>query len=316
MRGKLVTLFGGGGFVGRYVVEALLDAGARVRVAVREPGSALFLKPLGNLGQIQLVRANILHEESVRAAVSGADAVVNLVGIFGSAKAMQTVNSDAAAMVAQAARAANVQSFIHFSALGAADDSASAYGRSKAAGEAGVLQAFPTATIIRPSIIFGREDKFINRFANTIRMMPIVPVIGGDTQFQPVYAGDVAKAATAALEQGVFQGSVLELGGPEAVSMLDLNHWIADAIGRKRGFVEVPDAVAGVLAAATGWLPGAPITSDQFKMLANDNVVTGLDGLVALGIPATPLDAVAHDWLNIYRKHGRFAQEEAQRAVI
>ncbi len=164
--------------------------------------------------------------------------------------------------------------------------------------------AFPSAVILRPSIVFGREDQFINRFAGMIRALPVIPVIGADTKFQPVFVGDVAKAVAKALLHQ--DGSTLELGGPEIFSMMELNRWIAKAIGRDPIFVEVPDIAAKMLAKGTGWLPGAPITDDQYKMLGNDNVVTGTDGLAAYGIVPTPLDTIAADWLNIYRRHGRF----------
>lgn len=310
MQGRLVTIFGGGGFVGRYVAQALLASGARVRIAVRDTHNAQYLKPLGNLGAVQLVTANVLHKASVARAVAGADAVVNLVGIFGNAMAMDAVNNGGARNVAEAAAAASVGALVHLSAIGADSDSASDYGRSKAAGEIAVGTAFPDAVILRPSIIFGREDQFINRFANLIRMAPVVPVIGGKTKFQPVYVGDVAKAVVAAIGSNA-NGETLELGGPEALSMLELNQWIAKAIGRERGFVEIPDVAAAIIAK----LPLAPISSDQFKMLASDNVVSGTDGLAALGIAPTPIDAVAHDWLHIYRKHGRFGTKETSGAT-
>ncbi|MGB5076417.1 MAG: complex I NDUFA9 subunit family protein [Sphingorhabdus sp.] len=301
MQGKLVTIFGGSGFLGRYVAEALLAEGARIRVAVRNPGSALFIKPLGNLGQVQLLATDIRKPESVARAVQDADAVVNLVGSF---QDMEEIQNTGAANVATAAAAAGANALVHISAIGADIKSDAVYARSKGAGEVAVRQAFPNATILRPSIVFGREDQFINRFAGLIRILPIVPVIGADTKFQPVFVGDVAKAVAAAL--GTRTGETLELGGPDILSMLELNRWIAKAIGRDRLFVEVPDLAAKILAQTTGWLPGAPITSDQVKMLAHDNVVSGQDGLATLGIVPTPLDAVAHDWLNIYRKHGRF----------
>lgn len=301
MQGKLVTIFGGSGFLGRYTAQALLNHGARIRVVCRNPESANYIKPLGNLGQVQLMRADIRKSASVARAVAGADAVVNLVGSFDNMDAIQNVG---AAHVAQAAAAAGVAALVHISAIGADAQSPAEYGRSKAAGEAAVLAAFPNAAILRPSIVFGREDQFINRFAALIRMLPIVPVIGSATRFQPVFVGDVAKAISAALETQAH--GVFELGGPSTYSMLELNRWIANAIGRDAWFVEVPDAAAKLLAQTTGWLPGAPITTDQFKMLASDNVVKGTDGLAAFGVTPTPLETIAGDWLNIYRKHGRF----------
>jgi NADH dehydrogenase len=301
MQGKLITVFGGGGFLGRYVAQALLGQGARLRIAGRNANSANHIKPLGNLGQVQLMEADIRKPASVQRAVLDADAVVNLVGSFADMDAVQNMG---AGIVAQAAADAGVGALVHISAIGADAHSDAEYGQSKAGGEAAVHAAFPAAVILRPSIVFGREDQFINRFAGLIRMLPVVPVIGAATKFQPVFAGDVAKAVAAAL---VHQdGRVLELGGPEIFSMMELNRWIAKAIGRDPLFVEVPDIAAKMLAKGTGWMPGAPITDDQFKMLGHDNVVTGTDGLAAYGIVPTPLDVIAADWLNIYRKHGRF----------
>jgi NADH dehydrogenase len=301
MQGKLITVFGGGGFLGRYVAQALLGQGARLRIAGRNANSANHIKPLGNLGQVQLMEADIRKPASVQRAVMDADAVVNLVGSFADMDAVQNIG---AGIVAQAAADAGVGALVHISAIGADAQSDAEYGQSKAGGEAAVHAAFPAAVILRPSIVFGREDQFINRFAGLIRMLPVVPVIGAATKFQPVFAGDVAKAVAAAL---VHQdGRVLELGGPEIFSMMELNRWIAKAIGRDPLFVEVPDIAAKMLAKGTGWMPGAPITDDQFKMLGRDNVVTGTDGLAAYGIVPTPLDIIAADWLNIYRKHGRF----------
>ena len=302
LNGKLVTVFGGGGFVGRYVVQALCAAGARVRVAVRDTRGAVIVKPLGNLGQVSLCACDITKPGTVANALAGADMAVNLVGSFDNLDAIQRVG---AANVAQAAAKAGVSALVHMSAIGADADSAAEYGRSKAGGEAAVRAAFPSATILRPSIIFGREDAFINRFAGLIRMLPVVPVIGAETKFQPVFVGDVARAVVAAL-QGPG-GQTFELGGPQVFSMLQLNQWIAKATGHNKLFVPVPDAAAKLLS----FIPGGPISGDQLKMLGSDNVVSGADGLAALGITATPLDAVAHDWMTLYRKHGRFGDAAA-----
>ncbi len=306
MQGRLVTIFGGGGFLGRYVAQAVLAQGARVRIACRNPAGAMHIKPLGNLGHVQLITADVRKPGSVARAVADADAVVNLVGSFDNMDAVQHIG---AGNVARAAVAAGVGALVHISAIGADAQSEAEYGRSKAAGESAVHAAFPSATILRPSIIFGREDQFINRFAGLIRMLPVVPVIGADTKFQPVFVGDVAKAVATAL--GDEGGDTFELGGPEVLTMLELNRWIAKAIGRDPVFAPVPDFAAELLAKTTGWLPGAPITMDQFKMLGSDNVVSGKDGLAAFGIVPTPLDTVAEDWLDIYRKHGRFGQASA-----
>ena len=301
MQGKLITIFGGGGFLGRYVAQTLLGQGARVRVACRNANSAIHIKPLGNLGQVQLMEADVRKPASVARAVMDADAVVNLVGSFTDMNAVQNIG---AGVVAKAAADAGVTALVHISAIGADAHSNAEYGQSKAGGEAAVHAAFPSAVILRPSIVFGREDQFINRFAGLIRMLPVVPVIGAATRFQPVFVGDVAKAVAAALAHQ--DGRVLELGGPEIFSMMELNRWIAKAIGRAPVFVEVPGIAAKMLAKGTGWMPGAPITEDQYKMLGSDNVVTGTDGLAAYGIVPTPIDVIAADWLDIYRKHGRF----------
>ena len=307
MQGKLITIFGGGGFLGRYVAQTLLGQGARVRVACRNANSAIHIKPLGNLGQVQLMEADVRKPASVARAVMDADAVVNLVGSFADMNAVQNIG---AGIVARAAAEAGVKALVHISAIGADAHSNAEYGQSKAGGEEAVHAAFPSAVILRPSIVFGREDQFITRFAGLIRMLPVVPVIGAAARFQPVFVGDVAKAVAAALAHQ--DGRVLELGGPEIFSMMELNRWIAKAIGRAPVFVEVPDIAAKMLAKGTGWMPGAPITEDQYKMLGSDNVVTGTDGLAAYGIVPTPIDLIAADWLDIYRKHGRFGSSPRQ----
>lgn len=303
--GQLITVLGGGGFVGRYVVQQLLARGARVRIAQREPRKALFLKPLGGLGQTQFVAADVRDAASIARAVQGSDAVINLAGSFDDMKAVQ---ADGARHVAAAAQAAGVPVLVHVSALGADPESLSAYGRSKGEGEAAVRATFPSAAILRPSIIFGREDHFINRFAALIRFSPVIPVIAPNTQFQPVYVGDVADAVVAALGE-TAAGKIFELGGPQVLTMAALQHWIADATGRKRLFVELPDAVSAIIATGFGWAPGAPITKDQWLMLQHDNVVTaGAAGLSELGVTPASLGSVAEGWLVQYRRHGRFAQ--------
>lgn len=304
--GQLITVLGGGGFVGRYVVQRLLARGARVRIAQRNPRAATFLKPLGGLGQTQFVAADVRDAASIARAVAGSDAVINLVGAFGD---MQAVQADGAGHVAAAAAAAGVlRTLVHVSAIGADRDSLSAYGRSKGDGEAAVRAAFPRAAILRPSIVFGREDQFINRFAAMMRVSPVIPVIAPATKFQPVYVGDVADAVVAALAPAAA-GQLHELGGPQVLTMSALLRWIADATGRSPLFVDVPDFVASALASGLGWAPGAPITKDQWLMLQQDNVVApGADGLAQLGIVPTSLAAVADGWLVQYRRLGRFAQ--------
>lgn len=308
MQGKVVTVFGGSGFIGRYVVRALLARGARVRIAEREPSEGWFLKTQGGLGQTQFVTADIRNPGSVARALAGVDAVVNLVGILKGD--FQSFHIDGARHVAEAATLQGCTALVHISAIGADTNSASAYGRSKAEGEAAVRAAFPAATILRPSVVFGREDNFVNKFASMISMLPVVPVIGGSVKLQPVFVGDVANAIVAALDEAQA-GKTYEIGGPQVPSMLTLNQWIAQAIGRDPSFLPVSDAFAALLAAVTGWLPGAPITSDQVRMLKADNVVTGENGLKALGVALTPIEAVAHDWLVRYRRNGRFAEAKA-----
>ena len=306
MRDKLITIFGGGGFLGRHITQHLTQAGARVRIAQRNIRIAQDVKPLGNLGQTQLVAADIRKPETVARAVRGADAVINLVGILKGD--FDAFHHHGAAHVAQAAAAAGVQALVHVSAIGADAGSKSAYGRSKAEGEAAVRAAFPQATILRPSIVFGREDQFVNRFAGLISSLPIVPIIGGKARFQPVYVDDVAEAVAQSLaDPARFGGQIFELGGPETISMAELNKRIAREIGEDPSFVDMPDSLSGLMASLTGWLPGAPITRDQWAMLQSDNVVAdGAAGLEAFGITPTPMAAVIGDYLVRFRKHGRF----------
>jgi NADH dehydrogenase len=298
----LICIFGGGGFLGRYVAQALLARGARLRIAERNIKNAMHIKPLGNLGQTQFASADITKPESVAHAVHGCDGVINLVGILNGN--FERVHVEGARNVAQAAARAGCRTLLHLSAIGADTDSPSRYGRSKGDGEQAVLKAFPDAIIFRPSIIFGREDQFINRFAAMIQMLPAVPVIGSNTKFQPVFAGDVADAAAEAMsDPELYAGQTFELGGPEVISMGDLYRRIASMTGRERVFVDIPDFAARLLAA----LPGTPITSDQYKMLQKDNVVAaGAKGLDAFGVAPTPLAAVARGWMEKYTNHGRF----------
>ena len=304
---RLVTIFGGGGFLGRYVAQAIYRTGARVRIAQPHPERAFFLKPLGALGQTQFMRTDIREPRAVAEAVRGSDAVINLVGTFGSA--MRAVHVDGARNVAEAAAAAGVEALIHISAIGADADSRSLYGRTKAEGEAAVRAAFPAATIFRPSVLFGREDNFVNRFAGLARMLPLVPVLRGSAKFQPVYAGDAGRAiAAAALNAEAHAGKTYVLAGPQVLSMRAFNEWIGEATGHRRGLIDVPDALGSLLARIGSFLPGAPITYDQWLMLQQDNVAReGEPGLDAFGITPTPLAAVSEGWLTSYRRNGRFA---------
>ncbi|WP_106638608.1 complex I NDUFA9 subunit family protein [Allosphingosinicella vermicomposti] len=303
---RLVTVFGGGGFIGRYVTQGLLKAGWRVRIAQRDPKQAWYLKPLGGLGQTQFVACDIRKPDSVARALQGSEAVVNLVGILkGNFKAF---HMDGAANIARAAAEAGVKTLVHMSAIGADPESPSAYGRSKGKGEEAVRAAFPNATILRPSVVFGREDNFVNRFAR-MGWLPVLPVIRGASRLQPVFVGDVARAVCAAItDPGAHAGQTYEIGGPQVMTMLELNQFIARQTGRDHHIADIPDAAGSLMARAVGWLPGAPITWDQWLMLTRDNVVSdGAKGLKALGITPTPLAAVTEGWLTAYRRHGRFA---------
>jgi NADH dehydrogenase len=305
---QLVTLFGGGGFLGRYVAQALLQRGARVRLVARDPKHGFFIKPQGGLGQTQFIAADVTKRATVDRAVQGSDAVINLVGLLSGR--LEAVHVDGARNVAEAAKAAGAETLVQISAIGADRDSASLYGRTKAEGEAAARAAFPGAIVIRPSIVFGAEDAFVNRFARMIEVAPAVPILRAGTRFQPVFVADVAKAiATAALDGKRFAGREFELGGPEVIAMGDLIRRIATMIGRTPSFVELPDALGGLIA-KLGFLPGAPITQDQWQMLQRDNIVApGAEGLAALGVQPTPLDSVAPTWLVRYRRSGRFGAE-------
>ena len=303
----LVTLFGGGGFLGRYVAQELLRQGVRVRIAERDPSDAFFLKPLGGLGQTQFVAADLAKPDSVRRAVEGSSAVVNLVGILKGN--FDAVHVTGARNAAEAAAAAGAEAFVQLSAIGADRAAPSAYARSKHEGEAAVQAAFPSATILRPSVLFGPEDDFINRFAGLIAKTPLVPVIKAGTRFQPAWVVDVARAvAQAALDPAAHAGQTYELAGPQVLSMAQLLGWIAQATGHAPTLIDLPDAIAAGLARLAGWLPGAPITWNQWLMLQHDNVArAGAAGFDAFGIAPTPLAAVAPQWLVKYRKHGRFS---------
>jgi NADH dehydrogenase len=303
-----VTLFGGGGFLGRYVAQALLQRGARVRIVERDPKRAFFVKPQGGLGQTQFIAADITKRATVERAVQGSDAVINLVGILQGD--FQAVHVDGARNVAEAARSAGAKALVHVSAIGADTGSDIPYARTKGEGEAAVREAFEGAAILRPSIIFGSEDHFINRFAGLIQSAPAVPIMSAGTKFQPVFVADVAKAiAAAALDPETFGGAMFELGGPEVLTMSDLIRRTAAMIGANPTFLVLPDALSALIA-SFGFLPGAPITKDQRKMLKHDNVAdSGAQGLHAFGVTPTPIGAVAPSWLVRYRRLGRFGAE-------
>jgi uncharacterized protein YbjT (DUF2867 family) len=302
---KLVTVIGGGGFIGRYVCEVLLRAGVRLRVAQRDVRAAYFLQPLAAVGQLGFVATSLTNRASLDRACEGATAVINLVGILKGK--FDAVHVEGARNAAEAAAIAGASAFVQVSAIGADAASVSAYGRSKADGEAAVRAAFPTATIIRPSLVFGREDQLTNRFAQMARL-PLLPVIAGGTRFQPVYVADLARAiAAAALDPISYAGKTYEIGGPEVMSMRTLNERIAALAGQSPAIAPVPNFIAELMA-KLGFLPGAPLTRDQWAMLQTDNVAApGAPGLEAFGITPTPLAAVAPAWLDRFHKGGRFA---------
>jgi len=318
----LVTVFGGSGFVGRYAVRALAKDGWRVRVALRRPHLAPELRVMGDVGQIELHQANVRFPDSVAEALDGADAAVNLVGaLYESGK--QTFNAlhvEAARTVAKAAAAEGVTRFVQLSAIGADANSPAGYGRTKAEGEAAVRELIPTATILRPSIVFGEEDKFFNRFAAMASMSPVLPLIGGGkTLLQPIYAGDVGAAIANALMTPGALGSTYELGGAKAYSFKALMEVMLAEILRRRALVPLPFDLAGLIGiggdavAFTGLEP--PLTTDQVNMLKVDNVVApGAHGLADLGVTATPLEAILPTYLWKYRSGGQFAQPAAANA--
>ena len=301
---ELVTVFGGGGFVGRYVCEFLLKSGVRVRVAQRNPKQAYFVQPLAQVGQFGFVTADVTNPDSVRHALRGATAVVNLCGAF---KKMQSVHVDGARNVAEWARDLGLDAVVQVSAIGASAQSQSTYGRTKAEGEEAVRKAFPSATIIRPSLVFGPEDELTNRFAAMARL-PFLPVIAAKRNFQPVYVRDLGQAiAMAALDPQRFGGQTYEIGGPQVMSMIGLHQAILEITGQKPEIVPLPDLFASLLS-KLGWLPGAPLTRDQWLMLQRDNVPSGQHpGLEAFGIRPAPLAAVAYEWLGRFHRGGKFA---------
>jgi uncharacterized protein YbjT (DUF2867 family) len=310
-RQSLVTVFGGGGFIGRYVCEALLRRGVRLRVAQRDPRQAYFLQPLAAVGQMGFVACDLGNRGGVRQAVAGASAVVNLVGILKGK--FDAIHVDGARTLAEEAASAGASGFVQVSAIGADAASPSAYGRSKAGGEAAVRAAFPAATILRPSLVFGREDQLTNRFAQMAKL-PVLPVIAGATKFQPVYVADLARAIVdAALDPAAHGGRTYEIGGPEVMTMRSLNMAIVALAGQSPAIAGVPDFAAELMA-KFGFLPGAPLTRDQWAMLQSDNVVAaGTPDLEAFGITPTPLAAVAPGWLDRFHRGGRFAPRPADR---
>lgn len=320
MAHRLVCVFGGSGFIGRHLVRRLAASGDRVRVAVRDPEGAHFLKPMGNVGQIHAVPADLRHEGSIKAAVAGADAVVNLVGILAprGRASFAAIHTEGARRVAAAAQSAGAKSLVHLSALGADAASRSSYARSKAAGEAAVREAFPGAVILRPSLVFGPEDQFFNRFAAMTGMSPFLPVIGS-AKFQPAYVGDVADAIMKGLSDPALAGKTFELGGPRVYTMRDIMQMVLKYTDRRRPLVRMPLWLATIQAGfleipskILPFLPSPPLTRDQVRLLAIDNVVAaGQPGFAELGIAPIAAEAIVPTYLARFRNP--FAPRETPR---
>jgi NADH dehydrogenase len=310
MAARLVTVFGGSGFIGRHVVRALAKSGCRVNVAVRDAEGAKFLKPMGDVGQIFPMPVSIRDPQGIARAVAGADAAINLVGILyeRGSQTFEAIHRDGAKAVAEASAAAAVKRLVQVSAIGADVASRSNYARTKALGEAAAHQAFPDVTILRPSVVFGPEDDFFNRFAALARFAPILPLIGGgETKFQPVYVGDVASAIVRCIDDVATAGRVYELGGPLIYSFRELLELMLRTIKRRRLLVPLPFAVARLQATFLQLLPVPPLTRDQVTLLESDNVVAaGALGLMDLGIHPTAAESIVPTYLDRFRRKGRF----------
>ncbi|SLN30103.1 hypothetical protein ROA7450_01300 [Roseovarius albus] len=312
---KLVTIYGGSGFVGRYIVRRMAKAGWRVRVAVRRPNEAMHVKTCGVVGQVEPVLCNIRDEDSVRAAMLGADAVINCVGTFDrkGRNNFDAVQHEGAERIARWAAASGVAQLVHISAIGADAESDSIYCQTKARGEAGILEHFPSAVILRPSVIFGAEDGFFNRFAAMTRWGPVLPLVGGETRFQPVYVDDVAEVAALGAE-GRAEAGIYELGGPDVQSFRELMQEMLSVVRRRRLVLNIPFWIAGILGGAMellqtltlGIIP-AQITRDQIKSLRCDNVVSdGARSFSDLGIKPMASEAVLPDYLWRFRPAGQY----------
>lgn len=315
MSAPLVTIFGGSGFVGRYIAQRMARVGWRVRVAVRRPNEALFVKPYGAVGQVEPVQANIRDDASTVAAIAGADVVVNCVGILHETmhQGFDAVQTEGAARIARLSAAAGVERFVHMSAIGSDAQSDSQYSRTKAEGEAAVLAFFPDAAILRSSIIFGPEDAFFNRFASMARFMPVIPIAGANTMFQPVYVDDVAAAVEHAIVQAV--PGTFELGGPETATLRELLEKMLKVVRRRRVIVNMPGPIARIVASlldfgqfgTMGLIENSVMTRDQVKLLAHDNVVSdGAKGLPDLGVTPTTMDAILESYLYCHRPYGQY----------
>ena len=307
-----VTVFGGSGFLGRYVVERLADRDLIVQVAIRDPEAAKHLRTLGQVGQVTPFACDVTDAAAVARAIDGVDGVINLVGLLAERgrQTFKSVHVDAPAAIAIAAASAKVQSLAHVSAIGAASNALSEYSRSKAAGEDAVRGAFPDAVIMRPSVIFGPEDGFFNLFAGLARMSPALPLFGGgETRFQPVYVADVADAVVAGLTDTAARGKTYELGGPKVASFAELMALTLGEIRRKRLLVSIPFFVGDIQATFAGLLPNPPVTRDQMKSLRTDNVVSAdAATLDDLGISPVAMESILPTYLHRYRRGGRFGR--------
>ncbi len=307
MSRKVAAVFGGSGFIGRHVVRHLAAEGYTVRIPVRDPEAARFLMTAGAVGQIVPLYADLAEPETIARGVESAALVVNLVGILAETHHgdFQRIQTDGAALIARQAAAVGAARFVHVSAIGANPQSASRYGRTKAFGEQAVIEAFPTATILRPSIVFGPEDQFFNRFAAMAQFSPVMPLIAGATRFQPVYVGDVAAAIHHALTTDAPLPGIYELGGPSIASFRELMGFIMKTIHRHRPLLPIPNRIAALQAAIMEHLPGKPFTRDQFLMLNTDNIVApGARTLADLGITPTSYDLIVPTYLARYRPGG------------
>lgn len=305
---SVATVFGGSGFIGRYVVKRLAQAGHVVRVAVRDTERARQLCPMGTVGQVVPLFTNLGERGTIERAVDGAEWVVNLVGILAERRPgdFQRLQAEGPGLIGSAAAAAGVSRLVHVSAIGADPQAQSQYARSKGLGEQALLQAFPAATILRPSVVFGPEDQFFNRFGTLAALSPVMPVIAGGTRMQPVYVGDVADAVMAGLTRGDAAGRIFELGGPRVWTFREILAWILQQTHRHRMLLNVPMGLAQLQASLMERLPGKPLTRDQLLLLTKDNVVAaGAPGLRDLGITPTPVDLVVPQYLSRFRPGGR-----------
>ncbi|MDP1724181.1 MAG: complex I NDUFA9 subunit family protein [Alphaproteobacteria bacterium] len=314
MQGKVITIYGGSGFLGRYITQELAELGAIIRVGVRYPEEAAFLKPMGSVAQITPIAFNITSPETIDALAKDADILINCVGILSESKNahFNDIHHKGAEYIALAAQKQNVERLIHISALGANLNSPSIYAQSKEKGEAAIVKIFPDATILRPSVVFGSEDQFFNRFAKMAQLSPFIPLIGGGkTKFQPIYVNDIAHFIAACLSKDETKGQIFELGGPKIYTFKELMIQMLHDINRENKFIPIPFSVAKFLSYILQFFPGKPLTPDQVDLLKSDNICSGtLPGLSALNIRPTPLEIITPAYLSRYRPGGRYIRKK------